>query len=194
MQDDNLNKIISDISILSKKDCFLEAYSLYDNISHPVVCYLLGVNACNIDEYAIAKNKLIEASMFGFKYPNEYYLNLHSNSIGQSIYVLLKEELIEVSEHQKIITLLGLAFNYLTVSINLIGNKAYQSYETRANLFTISKYENESASIMNMLGVEDIGFPLTIANDYYQSFLGYSTYKYFGENSHTEELRIKCPY
>lgn len=191
MDSSEINLIASEIMQLSKNGNFKQAFEKYNHVKHPVICYHLGLYAYNDDYRDIATTKFIQGSKFGFTYPNDFSNTLHSDPIGQCIYYLLAKNLINQNDIQKRMQLIGLAYVYLSISINLIGNKAYQSYESRARLLTMQKYADEITSIMDYIGVKDIALPLIIGNDYYESYLGYSTYLYQSETPHTEELREK---
>jgi hypothetical protein len=188
-----INTIASEIIQLSSNGNFKKAFEMYNGIDHPTICYYLGIYAYNDDYDDLAKRKFIQGAKFGLTYPNEYYNNLHSNAIGQCIYYLLDKNLIRLDNSQKIMELIGLSYIYLSVSVNLIGNKAYQSYESRAKLLSMTQYETEAIGIMHHFGVESIGFPIVIAHDFYQSEMGTSTYLYnMSENEHTRELNSKA--
>lgn len=187
----DITQISNDIVQKSKNGNFKLAFDLYGDINHPVICYYLGLYAYNNDYDSLARKKFIQGAKFGLTYPNDFTENLHSNSIGQCIFLLLEKNLLGINDSQKIMRLIGLSYAYLSISINIIGNKAYQSHESRAKLLSIEKYSDEAASIMNSIGVEDVGFPLIVAYDFYESYLGYASYLFKSETPYTDELRNK---
>lgn len=189
---DNISSTASEIIRLSKSGNFREAYEKYNDVDHPTACYYLGLYAYNDDFEDIAEAKFIQGAKFGFSYPNDYINSLHSNSIGQCIFLLLDKELIHPEDIQKVTKLIGLAYTYLSSSIELIGDRAYQSYETRAKLLSMSEHSLAITSVMDYLGVQDISLPIIISNDYYQSGMGYNNYLFqSSSNPYSEKLIAK---
>lgn len=192
----NISGISSEIQKLSKCGEFEVAYDKYSIIKHPVISFYLGLYAYKNDYNEIAQKKFSEAARFGLDFPNECSENLYSNSIGQSIYYLLDRNLLVFSDRRTALTWIGIAYYYLTVSINLIGNKAYQSYETRAKLLSMDEYSQEVLMLMELFGLDPILVPFAVANDYYESYLGHTLYAYdlvgteYIENLHDNAVSI----
>jgi hypothetical protein len=147
----------------------------YINNHQPDIDYHIGIKAYLGGLTDIAKKRFISCAIQGTKPPYIWFDKVTSNSIGQSIYLLLTQNLLKTTDQEVIAKLFVFSYLNLSSCINQIGDKAYESYEARYLIFEDCNYKNIVYNYLHHIGVKEEMIFMLNAYDLYQSSLGYTS-------------------
>lgn len=142
----------------------------YIAVAHPYVHYSLGSQYLYLGKMDNAFYHLLQASSIGVRNKRAYWDTIFADSIGSSIAQLFSRELIaRIPGDLDTFHLFISGYMFLSSSIGLYGNKAYESLANRARMIMSCQHGADITAFLTYGGLREV---LAIS-DHYRSSLGY---------------------
>ncbi len=159
-----------ELHFATSPEALWELRGKYMEVAHPHVHHALGSSFWHFGKPDDAYYHLYRAASIGVRNKQEYWGTVFSDSIGASIAQLFFRGLIvRLPKGLDVFNLFVNGYMFLSSSIGLYGNRAFESLENRARMIIDTEKGTIFAGAMSM-GLRDV---LAIS-DFYRSSLGYS--------------------
>ncbi|QQR86536.1 MAG: hypothetical protein IPJ76_18450 [Flavobacteriales bacterium] len=148
-----------------------EVRGRYTAVAHPYVHFSLGSRYLYLGKLDNAFYHLLQASSIGVRNKRAYWDTLFADSVGSSIAQLFSRELIaRIPRDLNTFHLFISGYMFLSSSIGLYGNKAYESLANRARMIMSCQHGADITAFLTYGGLREV---LAIS-DHYRSSLGYA--------------------
>jgi len=175
MDRNTIAAITTDLLNCNSKDQVNLIKKRYEAYNHPYKYYILGSAYDLHNDNQNAFHNYLNAAKFGIVYPNDFYNTYFSDSIGSSLYYLLKRYNYNQLNAEIIRKMFFISYIYLTDTIHFaqkLNIKAFESLENRAYL--LAKFEHGYSQLLcgEYLNPFTFGNVLFIS-DFYYAFEAY---------------------
>lgn len=149
---------IHEIKVLSQEihyckdlETLRQLYNQKGNYNHPQICYEFGTAFLNMDDKDNAKKAFTQGAIYGIQYPCALYGDVLIEAVGQCLSLLMTK--FPIADKADAIKVTALGYIYLSRSIALNPENAYDSYRTRGLLFK----EHENKMVVRSLITDNVG-------------------------------------
>ena len=179
------DELENEIASCQDIDYLDELAETYGRVNHPQIGYRIGEMYLILDYKERGVEHLINSACFGLDPRNEYLVTGYANSIGHSIWYLIKHYNYKQEFDEYKYKLYCTAYFILSQCIAGMGNSAYNSLRTRALMI-----DNFDQSIVNKVlakyyySGDDLCTQMLSMSDYFYASLGFRD---AGENKNSSK-------
>lgn len=191
MFDENLENLVDQfenkILPIHEGDAIESIAEKYKSLNHPQIGYRVGEKFLNIDRKEDALPYLIKSANFGLDPNNPYLGTGYADSVGQSMWYILKNFDFKKEFEPYEFKIYCSAFMILSLTINAMETDAYNSLKTRALMIdNLNKTCVKAMLSKYYYNGDDLCTEILSFADYYQASIGFSK---VGENQNAQKCK-----